>query len=69
MKYVQVQELRVHGCVGCAHYSEGGSRTKGRETSRKGIPAYESCEGTIWIEDTDEAKRDYLTLRLKGVTT
>lgn len=69
MNYIQVRELRALGCVGCAHYLGDGSRTKGCEASRKGIPAYEACEGMIWIEDTDEAKRDYLTLRLKGVTT
>lgn len=64
MKYIQMPELVTDKCSGCAHDKNIASYTDACVTQRNGVAAWEACEGSIWIADTDEARIAYLTTKL-----
>ncbi len=68
MKYVQVSELELESCNGCVHAQSRFERRNSTCVSDLlNRPGYDTCNGTIYIRDTDEAKRDHLVRRFKGI--
>lgn len=63
--YIKVPEI-VKDCDGCAAASRDNKAACTRLSASLANTPNKGCNGVIWIEDTEAARLEYITLKLES---